>query len=248
VELAYRWSVAGRRMAEDGSEIQLGDVAKGDLVEVEVIASDGGWESEPAWASAEVRNRRPVVVGVRLDPSPSVSPGQKLTAVAVGSDEDGDDVEFAYDWRVNGRSVDAGGPSLDTGALDRGDEIQVRVTANDGESDSDPVESVVVQVGNSSPDIVSDPTGFREDGLFVYQVEARDPDGDRNLRFSLREAPEGMRVDPVLGEVTWQPTPEQAGRHTVEVVVEDRDGASTLQRFDLDVAVAEEETPAAPAP
>jgi hypothetical protein len=246
VELAYRWRVAGERMPESGPEIRLGEVDKGDEVEVEVVASDGTWEGEPARASAEVRNRRPVVVGVRLDPAPNVAPGQKLTAVAVGDDEDGDEVEFRYAWRVNGRSVDADGPALDTAGLDRGDEIQVRVTAHDGEAESDPVESVRVQVGNSSPDILSDPTGLREDGAFVYQVEARDPDGDRNLRFSLRQAPEGMRVDPVLGEVTWHPTAKQAGRHTVEVVVEDRHGASALQRFDLDVAIAGE-APAAPA-
>ncbi len=248
VEISYRWSVADEPQAEDGAELQLEGVAKGDLVEVEVTASDGSWESERAYASAEIRNRRPVVVGVRLEPAPSVAPGEKLVAVAVGQDEDGDAVDYRYDWRVNGRSVDEDGPSLDTSAFDRGDEIQVYVTANDGESDSDAVESIVVQIGNANPEIVSDPTGFREDGRFVYQVEARDPDGDRNLRYSLRNAPEGMRVDPILGEVSWRPTPEQTGVHSVEVVVTDPQGAWTLQRFELNVAVAEAAAPAAPDP
>jgi len=251
VSLRYRWTAAGRSLTGDGPEIQLGDLEKGDVVEVEVTASDGTWESEAVSAWVEVRNRRPVLVGVRLEPAPTLAPGEKLVAVAVGRDEDGDDLEYEYRWRVNGRPVDVDGPSFDTKGLGQGDEIQVRVTANDGESDSDPVESIVVSVGNASPEILSDPTGFREDGLFVYTVEARDPDGDRNLRYSLRKAPEGMRVDAVLGEVTWRPTAEQAGRHTVELVVEDRDGASTMQRFELEVALADEESqpkPAAPAP
>lgn len=248
VELGYRWSVAGRPVSGDGAEITLPDLAKGDPIEVEVIASDGTWESEPVRAAVEVRNRRPLVVGVRLEPTPTVAPGDKVVALAVGEDEDEDEIEYEYQWRVNGRSVDAEGPSLDTASLAHGDEIQVRVTASDGDAESDPVESVVVRVGNASPEILSDPSGFREDGLFAYSVEARDPDGDRNLRYSLRQAPEGMQVDPILGEVSWRPTPEQTGRHTVEVVVQDREGASTVQRFELDVAVAEEPKPAAPAP
>jgi hypothetical protein len=250
VEISYRWHVAGEPMAEEGSEIVLGEVSKGDWVEVEVIVTDGDWESEPEHARAEVRNQRPVMVGVRLDPAPSVAPGEKVVAIAVGQDEDGDEIEYRYEWRVNGRSVEEDGSSLDTASLDRGDEIQLLVTANDGESDSDPVESIVVQIGNASPEIVSDPSGFREDGVFAYTIEAGDPDGDRNLRYSLRAAPEGMSVDSILGAVTWRPTAEQAGKHTVEVVVTDSQGAWTLQRFELDVAVADEvgEVPAAPAP
>jgi hypothetical protein len=238
VELVYRWSVAGELQAEDGSELQLGDVSRGDRIEVEVTATDGSWETQ-ASTSVEVRNRRPVMVGVRLDPSPSVARGQKLVAMAVGQDEDGDSIEYRYEWRVNGRPVEEGGPALDTAELKRGDEIQLHVRANDGESDSDPVESIVVQIANANPEILSDPTGFREDGVFAYTIEARDPDGDRNLRYSLPSAPEGMRVDSILGKVTWRPTPEQAGKHTVEVVVTDPQGAWTLQRFELDVALTE---------
>jgi hypothetical protein len=249
VEIRYRWHVAGEPMAEEGSEIVLGEVSKGDWVEVEVVATDGDWESEPEHASAEVRNQRPEMVGVRLEPAPSVAPGEKVVATAVAQDDDGDPIEYRYEWRVNGRSVDEDGSSLDTASLAQGDEIQLHVTANDGESNSDPVESIVVQIGNASPEIVSDPTGFREDGVFAYAIEAGDPDGDRNLRYSLREAPNGMRVDSVLGEVSWRPTAEQAGKHTVEVVVTDSQGAWTLQRFDLEVALAEAgEVPAAPAP
>ncbi|MDX1385734.1 MAG: hypothetical protein R3190_18930, partial [Thermoanaerobaculia bacterium] len=132
VELGFRWTVDGEPLAADGSEITLGELEKGTEIEVEVTASDGTWESEPAVAYAEIRNQRPLMLGVRLDPAPTLSPGEKLVAVGLGRDEDGDELEYEYRWRVNGRPVDVEGPSFDTGSLDRGDEIQVRVRANDG--------------------------------------------------------------------------------------------------------------------
>jgi hypothetical protein len=106
------------------------------------------------------------------------------------------------------------------------------------------VESAVVRVANAAPEIVSRPEMAWVNGTFRYQVEARDPDGDRSLRFRLLEAPTGMRLDPVLGELSWKPTPEQAGSHVVDLAVEDPQGASVAQRFELTVRASEVEVPA----
>ena len=91
------------------------------------------------------------------------------------------------------------------------------------------------------------------DGVYRYAVEVADPDGDTNLRFKLTKAPEGARVDPVLGEITWQPTFAQTGTHAIEVVVSDGKGGEASQRFEVSVkevggdAAAKPAPPAAPA-
>jgi len=246
VEIGYVWTLGGRRLVSSGPEAQLGEIAKGVRLEVEVTASDGSDESEPFTTHRTIRNRRPAVTRLSLKPNPEVQSGQSVMVSAEGRDPDGDALEFEYRWTVNGRSSGEHGPSFDTDGLDRGDEIQVQVIANDGTSESDPIESGVVRVANAFPEILSDPTGNWKDGWFRYQVKARDPDGDRNLRFSLRQGPEGMTLNPVLGEVTWQPTADQAGKHPVEVAVQDAEGAESGQYFELTVRATETPPPAAP--
>ncbi len=246
VEMGYVWTLGGRRLASSGPEAQLGEIAKGVRLEVVVTASDGRAESEPFTAHRTIRNRRPAVTRLTLKPGAEVQPGQPVLVSAEGRDPDGDAFEFEYRWTVNGRGVEESGPTFDTGGLERGDQIQVRVVASDGTNESDPIDSGVVRVANAYPEILSDPTGNWKDGWFRYQIKARDPDGDRTLRYSLRQGPEGMTLNPVLGEVAWQPTPDQTGKHPVEVVVQDAEGAESGQYFELTVRATELPPPAAP--
>jgi hypothetical protein len=238
VELGFVWSINGSRVPGNGSQIVLPHVRKGDEIEVLVTARDGQAESEPAGSTTTVANRRPTLKNVRLQPFDEVARGTSIVAAPEASDPDGDSLIYTYEWRVNDRPVSENGPSLSTAALRQGDGIQVHVTASDGESESDRVESAKVRVANAHPEILSQPSSVLSDGVFRYAVEARDPDGDRRLRYSLRTGPDGMKINPVLGEVTWAPRPDQAGNHDVEVVVEDSGGARTIQAFDLVVAEA----------
>ncbi len=246
VEFGYVWTLGGRRLASSGPEVQLGEIGKGVRLEVQVTASDGQADSEPFTTHRSIRNRRPAVTRLTLKPGPEVQPGQPVVVSAQGRDPDGDALEFEYAWSVNGRGVTESGPSFDTEGLERGDQIRVRVVASDGTSESDPIDSGVVRVANAYPEILSDPSGNWKDGWFRYQIKARDPDGDRTLRYSLRQGPEGMTVNPVLGEVAWQPTPDQTGKHPVEVVVQDAEGAESGQYFELTVRATELPPPAAP--
>src|SRR5262249_7722989 len=138
--------------------------------------------------------------------------------------------------------------SLPTEGLEPGDEIRVEVVASDGEAESDAAWSGVLKVGNAAPEIVSQPAGVAPGQPFRYTVQARDRERDRNLRVQLRKGPDGMSINPVLGEVTWQPRPDQAGTHVVEIAVEDSHGARTVQTFQLSVAPSETvaAVPAAP--
>jgi hypothetical protein len=102
-------------------------------------------------------------------------------------------------------------------------------------------------VGSRHPEIVSEPPSLRDGGLFRYHVEARDPDGDRNLRYRLDAGPDGMTVDSIVGRIEWRPTVEQAGVHQVAVVVIDSAGLETKQSFHVTVNADIPEAPAAPA-
>ncbi len=243
----FRWELAGAPLAASGAEIELRGAAKGDPLEVWVSASDGRAESEPARASTTVANRRPVLENVALQPIGAVLPGEPALATPVARDPDGDAVEFRFRWTVNQARVDAPEEaSFATAGLAPGDEIRVQVVASDGESESDAVWSGVLLVGNAAPEIVSTPAAVALGEPFRYSVEARDPEGDRSLRYQLRKGPEGMSMNPILGEVHWQPRPEQAGVHAVEIAVEDSRGARVVQVFELTVGAPAAAPPAAP--
>ena len=120
----------------------------------------------------------------------------------------------------------------------------MRVIATDGSTRSRPVESEDVVVGSAHPEFTSVPPGLTDEGVFRYVLEARDPDGDRNLRYVLKKGPEGMTLDSVLGEIVWRPTAENTGVHTVSAAVRDSSGLETTQTFEVTVAAAE--PPASP--
>ena len=81
--------------------------------------------------------------------------------------------------------------------------------------------------------VISQPGAPGPDGVFRYRVSAEDFDRDRPLRFSLEDGPEGMTVDGRRGLVEWTPNAEQSGRHRIEIVVHDSQGASGRQIFEL---------------
>lgn len=244
--LHYEWSIDGNKLASDQREIPLAGAHKGSRIEVVAIASDGQLESEPARATASVIDRAPTVTAVGVDPSAKVPPGNPIKAVAQAHDPDGDPVTFEYHWMVNGKPVDGRGSVFSTKGLAKGDVVRVAVTASDGSNESRPMQSIEVTIGSSHPEITSVPPGMDSSGVFRYQVVAKDPDGDRRLRYRLGTAPEGMVIDEIYGEVIWKPRQDQAGVHPVAIIVEDSTGLQTTQKFEITVTLTES-APAAPA-
>jgi len=236
VKVGFVWSIDGRTLEEGGAIFELTEVSRGQRLQVVATASDGLDESETASATAVVRNRRPTITGLELEPGGETPLGTPIVARPRAEDPDGDELEYRFEWTVNGRVVPAKGPRLETAELRRKDSIQVRVWAEDDDAESAPVYSQVVEVGNARPEIVSAPGGLDPDGVFRYAIAVRDPDGDRSFRFYLSKGPEGMRVDPITGEVTWRPSHRHAGVHPVELEVRDPRGSSVTQSFELTVA------------
>jgi hypothetical protein len=246
VELVYRWRVDGDPVVAEGAVLELVGVDKGARIEVVVVASDGRAESDEVVEMVTVIDRAPVLNGIAIQPTDTVYPGDSVVVTPTGSDPDGDRVDFEFEWLVNGERVDGDSRSFSTAGLSAGDRIRVRVVATDGSSKSVAQESVDVTVGSAHPEIVSSPPGITDDGVFRYAVEARDPDGDRNLRYRLAQGPEGMSIDEVLGQIEWRPAGNQTGVHQVSVVVRDSSRLETTQSFQVTVSASGGEAPAAP--
>ena len=70
---------------------------------------------------------------------------------------------------------------------------------------------------------------------YVYRVQVADPDRGDAASFELVNAPIGMRIDRLSGEIVWTPDGGQQGSHPVEVVVRDLAGASVRQSFVISV-------------
>jgi len=241
LELGYAWRINGRPVRNSGDTLQLANVMKGDLISVTVTVSDGWDEGGSVTANAVIGNTPPLLQSVAIDPLGQITRGQPVTARPIAQDLDGDLLEFEFKWWVNGRELSSTSDLLDTSRLKRGDQVEIQVVASDGFSHSKAVKSAPIVVANSPPKIVSTPANAGDASVYLYQVRAEDPDGDRRLRYRLEQGPAGMTIDPVSGALSWTPPPTATGTQNVEVVVDDLQGGEASQRFT--VVIGEEETP-----
>jgi hypothetical protein len=238
VELGHTWTVNNRRTANSGSTFEVpSNLRKGDTIEVSVTASDGKANSVPSVQALVIGNRRPTVQEIRIHIQGNED-GQmgRWVADPTGQDPDGDEISFRYSWILNGKRMSNDTAELDRSSRRRGDELQLVVWAMDGESESAPLESAPFTIENSAPDIDSRPPPMDPSGLFAYSVKASDRDGDRRLRYSLPQGPDGMEIDAFTGELRWQATYRHAGEHMVEIAVDDRQGGVTTQTFYVEVS------------
>jgi hypothetical protein len=73
--------------------------------------------------------------------------------------------------------------------------------------------------------------------LYSYDVQAKDPDKEDTLTYSLVAQPSGMRIDSITGLIQWTPTENQKTTHNVMVRVVDSNStpASATQEFEVSV-------------
>jgi imidazole glycerol phosphate synthase subunit HisF len=85
-------------------------------------------------------------------------------------------------------------------------------------------------------EIVYDATHSLHESVYIYSVDATDPDGD-TLTYSLTVFPEGMTMDSATGLIQWTPSEAQVGSHDVTVEVSDGRSGTASQSFTVEVEV-----------
>ena len=235
IEVAwYRNGVRARRGKEQ--TLSASGISRGDEIHALISVSDGKLTVSEKTPTVRVRNQVPRIDSVELLPKDATAKDEIL-AVPKARDSDNDTIEFSYTWIVNRTTLrNASEAHLEAGRVRRGDTVVASVVASDGFGESNPVQSRPARIGNSAPRITSKPTyDLSGQNLYNYQVAALDPDGDRPLRYELREGPPGMSIGLVSGLVSWIVPDDASGKYPVQVSVRDSNGAESRQSYVLEL-------------
>lgn len=117
-------------------------------------------------------------------------------------------------------------------------EATVVVQDNEGLYDTQSFSVTVADI-NFPPVVASAPVKTVVAGdLYLYQIEASDPDPGDSLTFSLISSPAGMSLDPSSGLLQWSPGAGEVGYHEITLGVQDNGGLSGEQSYKLTVVAA----------
>lgn len=232
---AVVWMVNGEIIAT-GTDTKFcsDNYKRDDTVTVEVGTKDQG-----AQASVTIANSLPRVVGISSTPE-EIFPGSDITVIPEAEDADGDDVDFTYQWLINGDAnpllTEA---TLPGSSFTKGDTVQVLIVPNDFYEDGPTYESYAQSIPNAAPQITSQPPEGISSLDYRYQVEVTDPD-DSQFTFRLDEAPEGMSIDENSGLISWSLRDVTPGDYTIAIVVADPEGAENAQEYSLTLGAPEQ--------
>jgi hypothetical protein len=232
----FRWFINGNAVTGvSGPELRPDLIRRGDMVAVEVIASDGQIESMPyRTEDIEVINSPPIVTRVTIEAEGGSVPG-RIHANVEAADPDHDEIQLAYRWWRNDKLIKEGADRvLDTSGFSRKDVLGVEVVARDQEKESAAVRATPIVLGNSAPEITSTPGPMSSREQYDYLVKVTDIDGDP-VAFSLETAPPGMSIDRATGRITWNVTPGLSGTHRVKIIADDGQGGTTWQEFEITI-------------
>lgn len=187
-QAAYDQVVSGER-----ATIPARATRGGDVVRVWVRAYDGEAHSTPAATpDVTVGNTPPAPVsGLAPDSGSPTSAEPVRFTWRAGADLDGDDLTFDVECLINGAAVASYGKTglttcavvIPADATAKGDTVQVRVTADDGQARSSSVDSPVVNIRNTPPSAprslkISPASPTVTDDLVATASRSTDHDGD----------------------------------------------------------------------
>jgi len=234
---SVNWFVNNGPVQEGQSvTLQPGMFRKGAIVYAELTLTDGsGKRTTAATPPVTVVNTPPTLSDVTIEPKQPAR-GADLTAKAAANDADNDPLTCQYQWLVNGAPVGPAGPqnTFSTANLRKQDIVTVSAVCSDGQDSTASVVSSPVSFGNGNPEILSSAPDSVVNGVYTYQVVAKDPDGD-TLQYRLEYGPAGMTIDAASGLVQWS-VPKgvmYTGRNEVKVkvTVDDGNGGAVSQEF-----------------
>lgn len=211
---------------ENSAILKAGIAKKGYTVQAKATIKDQEVKSN----IIRIKNAPPFISRVKLMPE-VFKPGDVLNVEVSGTDPDGDEVTFLFEWTVNGQPA-GNGRSIDS-PVKKGDKVLVKITPFDGE-DSGRSGTLTNLIRNMPPMII-DNRNYTFDGkVFTHQVKATDPDGDP-ITYSLKNAPQGMTIDPSTGLTTWTVPAGLKGKGSYTAVAKDPDGGESFQVFNYDL-------------
>ncbi|MGA1841632.1 MAG: PKD domain-containing protein [bacterium] len=188
-----------------------------------------------------------ITVAEALNMPPQIVSSPYLNAVvdyvytyqAEANDPDGDSLIYSLTTAPDGMNIDSvtGEITWTPIASQQGDNnIVIQVDDGRGSTATQPY-TLFVRLENQPPAITSTPPINGTEGqLYMYDVEATDPEGDP-ITFSLVVSPSGMTIDSGTGLISWMPEPTQVGDYAVEVrVVDHFDGEGFHQVYTLTIA------------
>ncbi len=225
---AIIWKVNGEVVASGTGTQLCGDKFKRD----DQVMVDVGTTDQGAQASASIGNSPPKVVDISSTPE-QIFAGVDISVVPVAEDADGDDVEFYYQWLINGEPDSTLNEATLPGTkFKKGDTVQVQITPNDFLSDGPVYVSYAQPIPNAPPVITSQPPQGITSLDYRYNVEVSDPD-DSEFVFRLDEAPEGMTINQSNGMIEWSLEGVSPGEYTIAIIIADPEGAEGAQEYKL---------------
>lgn len=191
----YNWVVNGSVVAETPT-LPPSRFRKDDNIRLRLRPFDGvDYGPEIESNSIRAGNNPPIIDEARLSPVEPYT-DDVVAAEVFSTDPDGDDVEYIYEWYVDGTKVSATGEELD-GAVHfaKEQEIYLVVSPNDGEDTGASVTTDTITSINSvptRPGIALDPKlpDGTEDAVCKVEEASTDADGD-SLTYTFRWTVEG---------------------------------------------------------
>lgn len=175
-----------------------------------------------------VTNQPPVITSTPITTSQA---GVMYHYTVTAEDPDGDVLSYSLSIAPAGMTINTTTGQIQWLPLAK-DSFPVQVQVSDGRGGA-ATQSFVIAINNWAPEIVSNPVINAEAGeTYTYAVEAEDEDFD-TLTFQLVVAPEGMTIDAQTGVITW--LPETEGEYAVSVQVDDGNGGTDTQTFNIQV-------------
>jgi len=223
------WLVNGKAVQ---GLFDTGSLRKSDTLQARVVGTAGTALSQ----AVTVSNSPPEIRAARFAPGDG-RPGNALVLETVPFDADGDAVQVRIEWKVNGEPAGTGNrPGL---PVKRGDKVVAAITPSDGE-ETGKTATLTREIRNTPP-VIEGHDRFQVEGSVVsFHVAAADADGDP-LKYSVKDAPAGMRIDPATGWVRWEMTPGTKGKIPFTVAVSDGAGGESSAR--INVTIREEAAP-----
>lgn len=194
----------------------------------EVSLSDGAATTAQGESTRTVEDG-PYIMEMWLHPDPPLSNSDLRADPRVDNPAKGF-LDVRYKWRVNGDELmGQSSDSLPAAEFDKGDVIEIEVTAKDVNGRTDAHRFQDIRVANSKP-VVTSRIGAAG-SLDGFQFEAKDPDGDK-VSWRLDGAPQGVSIGRTSGIFKIAGGQRyDSGAYTISVVASDGDGGEGTLTF-----------------